>query len=288
MQMIDWIKEIISSLIWEGIVGISENLFDFFIKFINTLIVQPTEPGKYIANFDQYLKGVQYFAGGLLVIFVIFAVFRQISGIMYQSDRSLGTYFIHVTLAGGLIFILPKVVTIVFLPLNNALISFISSVGVDASRIEESLSPSSGWGAVAKESWMFSVMSLILTIALLALCITGAIRYIETLIAILISPLVALSVINTSDGLQIWIRETIAIVFTQSVHFLIIQILLSIMAGVDNMVLVLVLSIGTVVVGLKGPQIIRQYLYRTGTSSTIVASAGSAGRLGMMAMIFRN
>jgi len=288
MQMIDWIKEIISSLIWEGIVGISENLFDFFIKFINTLIVQPTEPGKYIANFDQYLKGVQYFAGGLLVIFVIFAIFRQISGIMYQSDRSLGTYFIHVTLAGGLIFILPKVVTIVFLPLNNALISFISSVGVDASRIEESLSPSGGWGAVAKESWMFSVMSLILTIALLALCITGAIRYIETLIAILISPLVALSVINTSDGLQIWIRETIAIVFTQSVHFLIIQILLSIMAGVDNMVLVLVLSIGTVVVGLKGPQIIRQYLYRTGTSSTIVASAGSAGRLGMMAMIFRN
>jgi len=288
MQMIDWIKEIISSLIWEGIVGISENLFDFFIKFINTLIVQPTEPGKYIANFDQYLKGVQYFAGGLLVIFVIFAIFRQISGIMYQSDRSLGTYFIHVTLAGGLIFILPKVVTIVFLPLNNALISFISSVGVDASRIEESLSPSGGWGAVAKESWMFSVMSLILTIALLALCITGAIRYIETLIAILISPLVALSAINTSDGLQIWIRETIAIVFTQSVHFLIIQILLSIMAGVDNMVLVLVLSIGTVVVGLKGPQIIRQYLYRTGTSSTIVASAGSAGRLGMMAMIFRN
>jgi len=288
MQMIDWIKEIISSLIWEGIVGISENLFDFFIKFINTLIIQPTEPGKYIANFDQYLKGVQYFAGGLLIIFVILAVFRQISGIMYQSDRSLGTYFIHVTLAGGLIFILPKVVTLIFLPLNNALINFIGSVGVDASRIEESLSSSGGWGAVLKESWMFSVMSLILTIALLALCITGAIRYIETLIAILVSPLVALSVINSSDGLQIWIRETISIVFTQSVHFLILQILLSIMAGVDNMVLVLVLSIGTVTVGLKGPQIIRQYLYRTGTSSTIVASAGSAGRLGMMAMIFRN
>jgi len=288
MQMIDWIKEIISSLIWEGIAGISQNLFDFFIKFINTLVIQPTEPSKYIANFDQYLKGVQYFSGGLLVIFVILAVFRQVSGVMYQSEKSVGTYFIHVTIAGGLIYILPKVVTSVLLPLNNALIDFIGSVGVDASRIEDSLSASGGWGAIIKEANIFAVMSLVLTIALIALCITGAIRYIETLIAILISPLVALSVINSSEGLGIWIREAIAIVFTQTIHFLILQILLSIMAGVDNMVLVIVLSIGTVAVGLRGPHIIRQYLYRTGTSSTLVASAGSAGRLGMMAMIFRH
>ena len=136
MQMIDWIKEIMSSLIWDSIAGASQNLFEFFIKFINTLIVQPTEPGKYITNFDQYLKGVQYFAGGLLVIFVILAVFRQISGVMYQSERSMGTYFIHVTIAGGLIYVLPKVVTFILLPLNNAFISFIGSVGVDASRIE--------------------------------------------------------------------------------------------------------------------------------------------------------
>lgn len=287
MQMIDWIKEIITSLIWDGIAGIGENLFEFFFKFINTLVVQPTEPGKYITNFGQYLKGVQYFAGGLLVIFVVLAVFRQISGIMYQSEKSMGTYFIHVTFAGGLIYVLPKVVTSVLLPLNNALINFIGSVGVDASRIEDSLSSSGGWGAVTKEAGIFAIMSLILTIALFALCITGAIRYIETLIAILIAPLVALSVINNSDGLQIWIREAVAIVFTQTIHFLILQILLSIMGGVENMVLVVILSIGAVAVGLRGPHIIRQYLYRTGTSSTLVASAGSAGRIGMMGMMLR-
>jgi len=287
MQMIDWIKEIITSLIWDGIAGIGENLFEFFIKFINTLVVQPTEPGKYITNFGEYLKGVQYFAGGLLVIFTVLAVFRQVSGIMYQSERSMGTYFIHVTLSGGLIYILPKVVTSVLLPLNNALINFIGSVGVDASRIEESLSSGGGWGAVTKEAGMFAIMSLILTIALIALCVTGAIRYIETLIAILIAPLVALSVINSSDGLQIWIREVVAIVFTQTIHFLILQILLSIMGGVENMVLVVILSIGAVAVGLRGPHIIRQYLYRTGTSSTLVASAGSVGRIGMMGMMLR-
>jgi hypothetical protein len=285
--MIDWIKEIITSLIWDGIAGIGESLFDFTFKFINTLVIQPTEPDKYIANFNQYLKGVQYFSGGLLVIFVILAVFRQISGVMYQSEKSMGTYFIHVTIAGGLIYILPKVVTNVFLPINNALINFIGSVGVDASRIEASLSSSGGWGALTKEAYIFSVMSLVLTIALLALCITGAIRYIETLIAILISPLVALSVINTSDGLGIWIREAVAVVFTQTIHFLILQILLSIMGGVENMVLMVILSVGAVAVGLRGPHIIRQYLYRTGTSSSLVAAAGSAGRVGMMGILLR-
>jgi len=285
--MIDWIKEIITSLIWDGIAGIGESLFDFTFKFINTLVIQPTEPDKYIANFNQYLKGVQYFSGGLLVIFVMLAVFRQISGVMYQSEKSMGTYFIHVTIAGGLIYILPKVVTNLFLPVNNALIGFIGSVGVDASRIEASLSSSGGWGALTKEAYIFSIMSLILTIALLALCITGAIRYIETLIAILVSPLVALSVINTSDGLGIWIREAVAVVFTQTIHFLILQILLSIMGGVENMVLMVILSVGAVAVGLRGPHIIRQYLYRTGTSSSLVAAAGSAGRVGMMGILLR-
>jgi hypothetical protein len=71
---------------------------------------------------------------------VVLAVFRQVSGVMYQSEKSIGTYFIHATFAGGLIYILPKTVTLVFLPLNNALIGFIGEVGIDVSRIEDSVS----------------------------------------------------------------------------------------------------------------------------------------------------
>ena len=131
------------------------------------------------------------------------------------------------------------------------------------------------------------LMFLILIVAIFVLGIAGAIRYIETLIAILISPLVALSLINNSDGLQVWLRELIAIIFTQTIHFLILQILLSIIGGVENITLMIVLSIGTIAVGLRGPQILRQYLYRTGTSSTLVSSLGSASRLGMMGLIVK-
>jgi hypothetical protein len=282
--MLDWIKEIISSSIWDTVAATIESLLNFMFKYIAQVVIDPTEPDKYLTNFDQYLKGVQFFAGGLLVIFVVLAVFRQVSGVMYQNEKSIGTYFIHVTFAGGLIYILPKTVTLVFLPLNNALIGFIGEVGIDVSRIEDSFQ--SAWGLIIEEN-ILRVMFLILIIALFALGIAGAIRYIETLIAILASPLVALSVINNSDGLQVWIREVIAVIFTQTIHFLILQILLSIMGGVENMMMMIILSIGTIAVGLKGPQILRQYLYRTGTSSTLVSSAGSAGRIGMISMMMK-
>jgi len=282
MQMLDWIKEIISTSIWDTVGTIIESLLNFMFKYITQVVIDPTEPGKYLTNFEQYLKGVQFFAGGLLVIFVVLAVFRQLSGVMYQNEKSIGTYFIHVTFAGGLIYILPKTVTLVFLPLNNLLINFIGEIGIDTSRIEDSFQ--SAWGLIKEESVM-KIIFLILIVALLALGIAGAIRYIETLIAILISPLVALSVINSSDGLNIWIREIVAIIFTQTIHFLILQILLSIMGGVENFMVMMILSIGTISVGLRGPQILRQYLYKSGTSSVLVSSAGSAGRIGMIGMI---
>ena len=284
MQMLDWIKEIISTSIWDTVAEVIESLLNFMFKYISQVVIDPTEPGRYLSNFDQYLRGVQFFAGGLLVIFIVLAVFRQLSGIMYQSEKSPGTYFLHITFAGALIYILPKTVTLVFLPINNALISFIGSIGIDTSRIEDSFQ--SAWGLIREEN-ILRLIFLILIIALLALGIAAAIRYIETLLVILISPIVALSVINNSDGLNIWIRETIAIIFTQTIHFLILQILISIMAGVDNFMVMMILSIGAIAVGLKGPQILRQYLYKSGTSSVLVSSAGTAGRIGMIGMLVK-
>ena len=284
MQMTDWISEIVTGSFWKAVDNIIESMLNYMYDFLSQVIIQPTEPAKYIQNFDQYLKGVQFFAGGLLVIFVIWSVFRQLSGVMYTDEKSMGSYFIHITFAGALIYILPKAVTLVFLPINNALIKFIGSVGIDVSAINNTMQTL--WGGIVQEETA-RIMFLILIIAIFVLGIAGAIRYIEAIIAILVSPLVALSAINNSDGLQVWLRELTAIVFTQTIHFLILQILLSIIGGVENLTLMIILSIGAIVVGLRGPQILRQYLYRTGTSSALVSSLGSASRLGMMSIIIK-
>ena len=284
MQMVDWLSEILSNSLWKSLSDAIEGMLNYMFDLISQVVIQPTEPSKYLPNFDQYLRGVQFFAGGLLVIFVIWSVFRQLSGVMYDNEKSLGNYFIQATFAGGLIYILPKTIILIFLPINNALIGFIGSVGISTSRIDDSLQ--SAWGLV-KESQILEIIFLILAIAVVVLGIAGAIRYIETLIVILIAPLVAISLINNSDALNVWIREAIAIIFTQTIHFLILQILLSIISGVENMMIMMILSIGTIAVGLRGPQILRQYIYKTGTSSAMVSTAGSVSRLGMMGVLIK-
>ena len=284
MQMVDWLSEILSNSLWKSLSDAIEGMLNYMFDLISQVVIQPTEPSKYLPNFDQYLRGVQFFAGGLLVIFVIWSVVRQLSGVMYDNEKSLGNYFIQATFAGGLIYILPKTITLIFLPINNALIGFIGSVGISTSRIDDSLQ--SAWGLV-KESEMLKIVFLILAIAVVVLGIAGAIRYIETLIVILIAPLAAISLINNSDALNVWIREAIAIIFTQTIHFLILQILLSIISGVENMMIMMILSIGTIAVGLRGPQILRQYIYKTGTSSAMVSSAGSVSRLAMMGALIK-
>lgn len=284
MQMTEWLTEATKNSLWGFIDNIIENMLNSMYDFLSQVIVQPTEPSRYIKSFDAYLKGVQFFAGGLLVIFAIWAVFRQLSGVMYNDEKSIGSYFIHITFSGALIYLLPKIVTLVFLPLNNALIGFISSIGIDVSNIENSLQ--NVWGYYLEIEFL-KILFFILLIAIFVLGIAGAIRYIETLIAILIAPLVALSLINNSDGIQVWSREVIAIVFTQTIHFLLLQILLSIIGGVQNVTIMIILSIGTISVGLRGPQILRQYIYKTGTSSALVSSVGSMSRLGMMGIILK-
>jgi len=284
MQMTDWISEIIKGSFWKAADNLFESILNYIYDFLSQVIIQPTEPSKYIHNFDQYLRGVQFFAGGLLVIFVIWSVFRQLSGVMYSGERSMGSYFIHITFAGALIYILPKTVTLVFLPINNSLIKFIGSVGVDVSSIDNDMQSVLG---LIREEEISKIMFYILVIAIFVFAIAGAIRYIETLIAILVSPLAALSLISNSDGLQVWFREITAIVFTQTIHFLLLQILLSIIGGISNITIMFILSIGTIAVGLRGPQILRQYLYKTGTSSAFVSSIGSVSRLGMMSMVIK-
>ena len=284
MQMTEWIIDVIKSSFWGFLDNMIESSLNMMYEFLAQVIVQPTEPSKYITNFDQYLKGVQFFAGGLLVIFVIWSVFRQLSGVMYNEERSIGSYFIHITFSGALIYILPKIVTLVFLPLNSALIGFIGSIGTDVSGIENSMQ--NAWGYYLETEFL-KILFFILVLAIFVLGVAGAIRYIETLIAILIAPLVALSLINNSDGIQVWSRDVIAIVFTQTIHFLLLQILLSIIGGVQNITIMVILSIGTIAVGLRGPQILRQYLYRTGTASALVSSIGSISHLGMMGLILK-
>lgn len=60
------------------------------------------------------------------------------------------------------------------------------------------------------------------------------------------------------------------------------------MAGVDNFKVMMILSIETITVGLKGLQILcGSNLYKSGTSSVLVSSAGTTGRIEMIDMLVK-
>ncbi len=52
MQMADWISEIISGSFWKAVDNLIESFLNYLYEFLSQVIVQPTEPSKYIHNFD--------------------------------------------------------------------------------------------------------------------------------------------------------------------------------------------------------------------------------------------
>jgi hypothetical protein len=171
------------------------------------------------------------------------------------------------------------------IPLNNLVIDFLGNIGIT----KEGLSVFLGeMGEIdfTGESITYVLLCLVTSLAFVVFAVLGGIRYIETLLVILISPFFGLSALNGSDGIQVWSREAISIVFTQSIHFLMLIFIGSVLNGVPNFTVSVLLTTGAVV-AFKGPQILRQYLYRTGTSSAMVSGAGSAGRLAAMRVILK-
>jgi hypothetical protein len=285
MDMADWISAAIDTFFTGTVQKLNEDIFRVMYSVIEDTVIQPTNPSEYITNFSEYLRLTQAFAMAMLTVFIIISVFRQISGTMYQGEKSIGQYVLDITIAGLLIFLLPHSVTKIMIPLNNLIIEQLGNIGVGKKGIMDSLSllDSSGLGGTIT----FLILSIITSLSLVFFAVVGGIRYIETLLVILISPFFGLSVINGSEGIQIWSREAIAVVFTQSIHFLMLIFIGSALNSVGNYMVSGLLTIGAVAVAMKGPQILRQFLYRTGTSSAVVSGAGSVGRLAAMRMVFK-
>ena len=67
-------------------------------------------------------------------------------------------------------------------------------------------------------------------------------------------------------------KDIFCIVFSQSVLILLLQLLLKIMADNQNLTGIL-LSIGCMAVMLRGPQTLRNYVYKTGTGGAVTGLA---------------
>ena len=262
------VLEIIQKFLSDLIIEILEYAFNLIVQFIKT----PSDINAYlpVGNFLGY---IQVLAGALLVLKVVWEVFGQITGnIPNVSGRSVGRLVLQTMWAASLIFLLPIVVIDILIKINNYLMELvisITNVSMDISLIRSTFVTSSNFVLLLALAW---------AIAFFLLAIAGAIRYVELIIAILLAPTAALSVVRGNGALITWASDTVAIVFTQTIHVLLLQLLALIITNTPG-IMMFPLSFGVMAVVLKGPQVLRKYIYSSGTASKVMPVVGGIGRM---------
>ena len=262
------VLEIIQKFLSDLIIEILEYAFNLIVQFIKT----PSDINAYLPV-ENFLGYIQVLAGALLVLKVVWEVFGQITGnIPNVSGRSVGRLVLQTMWAASLIFLLPIVVIDILIKINNYLMELvisITNVSMDISLIRSTFVTSSNFVLLLALAW---------AIAFFLLAIAGAIRYVELIIAILLAPTAALSVVRGNGALITWASDTVAIVFTQTIHVLLLQLLALIITNTPG-IMMFPLSFGVMAVVLKGPQVLRKYIYSSGTGGKVMPVVGGIGRM---------
>ncbi|WP_291578645.1 conjugal transfer protein TrbL family protein [Clostridium sp. UBA6640] len=277
----DLIVDSVTKGIWGFFAKLCSNIINEAFKFVTETIIEISDVNRYI-SIDNYLIHIKIIATSFLLVKIAWEALKYQSGGGIGDNGSISTFMIKVLKSSVAIYAFPHFVKDMLLPLNNALMEFIQGIGVEIT--EESFSkPKTLVGNLSDIGQLTILVLIILGIGFLILAIAGSIRYIELLICILFAPIAAVSIASDGESAEIWFKETICVVFTQSIHLLLLQILVAIMTNVKG-IMMIVLSVATISVMLKGPQVLRNFLYTSGVGSVSVKTAGKAGRGSMKAM----
>lgn len=209
--------------------------------------------------------GVVFFSYNLLKILI-----GNLGG---YNQRSVQEVLVKTVLAGFFSVTAPFILTKVLIPINNAFVGIFLAKGLGTDTFAKfAVLPTTAATSLFVCAFVMVILFIILTVQSL-------IRIAELLIQLAISPLVAWSMINEDMNLfNIWWREVISTVFTQSFHVCVLWLAFN-QIGDAN-------SVGEFVVGwvalgftLFVPKMLRKYLYSTGAGRSAVNVAGGAGKM---------
>lgn len=284
-----WLGNFIKEGFWGIIADTCSDFFKNAFELFSDLILTDTDMNKYM-NINEFLGYFQAIAGSLLVVAVVWEMFKQSSGGMINvEEKSTGTYMVQVIWAAFLIYFLPKSVEVIFLPLNNAGVKLIQELGnkVEISTFQKITMQYDLVQGFMNLGALLLILLLILSIGFIVLGIAAGIRYVELILCVLIAPFCAVSAIKNGDAIAVWVRETTAIVFTQLMQVFLLKLISVTILTVEGPMMILI-CIGTLVVALRGPQVLRTYLYSTGVGSAGVSAVGGAGRMKAMQFMMKS
>lgn len=286
----DWLIKTVTKGIWSFFAEVATSLLNQAYEAIIDCIIKLSDINRFVET-SEFLKYSQAIAGGLLILAVAWRVLKIQAGIR-DEDKSIGKLAMKIMFAGVGIFMLPYILVNIMIPINNNMVKLIQSMSTDflnggysADKFIDGIGLSKNLLSMGGD---MILLFLVLGVAFLALGVAGAIRYIELVICVIISPFSAISFINDGEGVTAWAKESVCITFTQSVQVLLLELLMRVIESNSSKFIIGLISIGCVVVIIKGPKILRSYLYSSGVGSTAVGAAGGAGRMAVMKMIMKS
>lgn len=277
----DFITDAISNGFWKMLSNFATDTLNSAIELIIDVVVKLSSIDQYFDT-GRYLPYIYAIAGAILVLCVVKEALKIQAGI--SEDRSISNLAMRIIVAGTSIYFLPWMLKNVLIPANNFLMDLINSIGIEITvdKMKEILTSailSEGTSVATFVVVIFTVWAVSLAI----FSVAAGIRYAELILAILMAPIIATSFVKDGEGITAWIMDTICLVFTQSIHLILLQVLLQVNLTAGNGGMIpLIISIGIVTVALRGPKVIKKYLYTSGVGGASVGAAGNAGRMAMM------
>ena len=262
---IEWLKELIQELVSD----FANMAFDWLSLFM----LKPTD-------FSDYPKiGTLYdfvfaLASSLCIVFVAWAIigimFNQMAGV---QSRGLAEVIFKAILAFVLSASAPWILENVLLKLNNAIVQYFLDEGLDTKTLEKFATiPQSAGIALS-----LAVLTIVILFVLLAL------QYIQRLgeyiVLLVTSPIAAHSIISENmDIWSVWWRESVSVIFSQAFQVALLWLILNLLTGTEKLS-DYIMAIGLMVVLLKGPKYIRQFLYSSGSGRAAIGAAGGASKM---------
>lgn len=262
---IEWLKEMIQELV--------NDFANMAFDWLELFMLKPTDFSKY-PKINTLYEFVFSLAASLCIVFVAWSLlnimFNHLAGV---QSRSIAEVMTKAIMSFILAASAPWLLKEVLLRLNNAIVKYFLDQGLDTSALQEFATIPNTTGLA------IFLMAFVIVILFVLLAMQYIQRLGEYIVLLVTSPIAAQSIVTENfEIFSVWWREAISVIFSQAFQVSLLWLILNLFTGTQKLEDYL-FAIGLMIILLKGPKYIRQFLYSSGAGKTAIGMAGGASKM---------
>lgn len=276
---------IIQNLIIKPIKEFLAALLNVAISGIMDRIAKPTDIYSE-AIIRETIKAAEYIGWSLLSLNVMKEFITSMYNQGYGEGGKTIDQIVLQTIKGAAFVALTPWILEQFLYWNNQLVQVISVIGGETT-LNQLVGLVEGDNSLKLGDFLLMALIILLFgIGLIILAVLATFRYAQLIVLAILGPILAPSAVNKSEGINTWLRESIATVFTQSLQYTLLYIMLdqlmkAMKSGGNSLFNQdffwhLGGAIGFLILIIAGPSVIKKYLHSSGAGGAVGGAAKMA------------